>query len=78
MGEANFQWALGKMKDGIPMKRSGWNGTWMSVVAQRPDENSKMNVPYLYMSVRPEGKPHFNTPWLPSQSDLFATDWMSA
>lgn len=51
--------------------REGWNGVGMHIEAQWPDPNSKMGRPYLYitdaMGVR--------TPWVPSQGDLFATDW---
>lgn len=37
-----------------------------------PDEHSKMNEPYVYMR-NAQGK---LIPWLCSQGDLLATDWV--
>lgn len=51
--------------------REGWNGRGMHVEAQWPDGQSKMGRPYLFI----EDVHGVKTPWVPSQGDLFATDW---
>jgi Protein of unknown function (DUF2829). len=39
---------------------------------QEPDGRSKMQTPYLYLRTI-----HGNlVPWIPSQEDLFAEDWL--
>lgn len=58
--------------------RSGWNGKGLTVHLQRPDENSKMTHPYFYI-VHNEGKDgeqDGRVPWVPSQTDLLAEDWV--
>ena len=52
--------------------RSGWNGKGQYIALQVPDENSKMNLPYIYISTV-NGK---LVPWLASQTDLLAEDWV--
>jgi hypothetical protein len=64
-------WAVKQMHDGRRVCRAGWNGRNMWLSLQRPDENSKMSLPYVYMYTA-----HGDlVPWLCSQSDLLATDW---
>jgi len=67
----NFSEALVALKDGASIQREGWNGKDLKVKAQFPDENSKMNLPYLYIEY-PDGK---RCPWLASQTDIMAEDW---
>lgn len=67
----NFSEALIQVKDGQPIARTGWNGKGQYVRIQRPDESSKMSLPYLYM-VTTEGK---HVPWVASQTDILAADW---
>ena len=67
----DFSTALACMKNGQKFGRYGWNGKGMWVEVQRPDDNSKMTLPYLFMSVVGGAK----VPWLASQSDLMAEDW---
>ena len=64
-------WAVKEMHNGEKVRRSGWNGKGMWLALQVPDENSKMGLPYVYMSTV-DGK---LVPWLCSQTDLLATDW---
>jgi len=71
MEEKDFSWALRKVKQGLSIQRSGWNGKGLKVKAQIPDENSKMTLPYLYIEY-PDGK---RCPWLASQTDIMADDW---
>jgi hypothetical protein len=67
----DFGEALGRLRSGYKVHRSGWNGKGMWLALQVPDENSKMRRPYIYM--RPvDGD---LVPWVASQSDLLATDW---
>lgn len=68
----NFGEALQILKSGGRVARDGWNGRDMYVELQTPDEQSKMRRPYLYM--RPvDGD---LVPWVASQSDILADDWM--
>lgn len=67
-----FSEALTEVFDGFPMTRMGWNGKGMFIEAQYPDKRSKMTVPYLYLNTVTADK----VPWLPSQSDIFADDWV--
>ena len=69
--DLNFQQALTLIKDGVRMQRSGWNGKGMYVEVQRPDVNSKMTLPYIFLFTADK---HL-VPWPPSQADLFAEDW---
>ena len=60
------------MEPGIKMQRTGWNGKGQYVQAQYPDAHSKMSKPYLYLTDSGGNK----VPWVPSQGDLFADDWV--
>lgn len=67
-----FSDALIAVKNGNSIQREGWNGKNLQVKAQFPDENSKMTLPYLYIEY-PDGQ---KCPWLASQTDLMAEDWL--
>ena len=69
----NFSQALEGLKNGQRMFRDGWDGNGMYVGLQTPDANSKMGLPYLFMSVV-GGK---LVPWLASQTDILAKDWQN-
>lgn len=71
MAESNFSWALTKLKAGLKVARSGWNGKGMWIALQVPDANSKMSLPYLYMKTADDKL----VPWLASQTDILANDW---
>lgn len=68
----DFGQALHALKNGKKVARKGWNGQGMWLNLQVPDEHSKMRRPYIYM------KPVDGqlVPWVASQSDLLANDWM--
>jgi len=51
--------------------RKGWNGRGMWISLQVPDDWSKMDLPYIYMSTV-NGE---LVPWLASQTDMLADDW---
>ena len=71
MGPDTFSSALEYLKQGDKLARRGWNGKDMFIAMQRPDVNSKMTLPYLYIEY-PDGR---RCPWLASQTDLLAEDW---
>lgn len=74
----NFSSALHSMiNSGQSCARKLWNGT-ASVQAQIPDSNSKMTIPYLYISGMVTGNGNQQVPWTPDQVDLFADDWAAA
>lgn len=52
--------------------RKGWNGKGQFITLQVPDENSKMSLPYIYITTV-DGK---RVPWLASQTDILAEDWI--
>lgn len=70
--------AIQKLKEGLAVRREGWNGKGMWLSMQVPDANSKMTLPYVYIEY-PEGHPAYphgsRVPWLASQTDLLAEDW---
>lgn len=52
--------------------RVGWNGKGQYIQLQVPDAHSKMTLPYVYIrTVRGD-----LVPWLASQTDLLAEDWI--
>ena len=67
----DFGSALHFLKDGGAVTRRGWNGKGMYLRLQRPDENSKMTLPYIYMCTVQDDL----VPWLASQTDLLSEDW---
>lgn len=67
----NFGQALANLKDGKRIAREGWNGKNMWLELQRPDEHSKMTLPYVYMFTAQGDL----VPWLASQTDILAEDW---
>lgn len=71
MDKLNFSQALTHLKMGAKLQREGWNGKHMWIQVQRPDEHSKMDLPYVYMFTADAEL----VPWLCSQTDMFAEDW---
>jgi hypothetical protein len=67
-----FGEAIGYLKKGDSVARRGWNGKDMWLKLQTPDVNSKMNLPYIYMSTATGEL----VPWLASQTDMLAEDWI--
>jgi hypothetical protein len=68
----DFSEALRLVKAGEALSRAGWNGRGQYLELQVPDIGSKMTLPYIYMRTV-EGD---LVPWLASQTDLLAVDWM--
>jgi len=69
-----FSWAIEHLKAGGAVQRIGWNGKGMWLKMQTPDANSKMTLPYIYMSTAQGDL----VPWLASQTDILSEDWVSA
>lgn len=67
----DFSEALGWLRCGYKVSRSGWNGKGMWIAIQKPDMQSKMTLPYIYMKTADNQL----VPWLASQTDILATDW---
>ena len=75
--DMTFSLALGALKNGCKVARKGWNGKGLWLELQRPDANSKMTLPYIFLSY-PSGitdTPGDRVPWLASQTDLLSEDW---
>lgn len=75
-----FGEAISRLKRGQKVARKGWNGKGIYIEMQRPDEHSKMTLPYIYIvtnglvSDNPDA-PRGVVPWLASQTDMLANDW---
>ena len=66
-----FDRALAHLQvDGV-VSREGWDGRDMWLKLQRPDENSLMTLPYIYICTAQGDL----VPWAPSMADLMAFDW---
>lgn len=76
----NFGDALVLLKQGKKLRRRGWNGKGIFIMAQFPDKFSKMTHPYIYIdttglqTTNPDA-PKDRVPWLASQTDMLAEDW---
>lgn len=70
--------ALPLLRHGKKLAREGWNGNDLHIRMQTPDINSKMNLPYVYIQYPEDHKlyPGARVPWLASQTDLLADDWV--
>jgi len=68
----SFGRALEELKEGKRVSRVGWNGNGQWLGLQKPDGNSMMKKPYLYISPV-DG---MLCPWLASQSDMLSDDWV--
>lgn len=74
----DFGQALAQLKLGSKVSREGWNGVGLWLELQRPDTSSKMTLPYIFISYPDNAKttPGAKVPWLASQTDLLAEDWV--
>lgn len=88
-GQKDFGWALGQLRAGVRVSRSGWNGKGMWVALQKgyPD-GIPINRNTAEATGIAEGTvcrflPYIMmrtaqgdfVPWLASQTDVLATDW---
>lgn len=74
-----FGSALESLKFGAKIYREGWNGKGLRLEIQWPDEHSKMTLPYIYINYPDDAKttPGARVPWVPSQTDVLADDWLA-
>lgn len=63
--------AIHEMREGKRVSRRGWNGPGQRLLLQRPDNNSKMSLPYIYIRTAQGDL----VPWFANQTDLLAMDW---
>ena len=64
-------WAVKQMWTGEKVRREGWNGKGQYLQIQKPDENSKMTLPYIFITTVSGDR----VPWHASQTDILAVDW---
>ena len=77
----NFGEALHELKAGRRVASESWNGKGIFIELQVPDEHSKMTSPYIYIDTTGlqtdnEAAPKSLVPWLASQTDMLAEDWL--
>jgi len=77
----NFGEAIESLKEGNKVARKGWNGKGIFIELQRPDAPSKMTSPYIFIDTTGlqssnEYAPRSLVPWLASQTDMLAEDWV--
>lgn len=77
----NFGKAIEELKLGSRVARKGWNGKGIFIKLQRPDTHSRMTSPYIYidttgLSTDNPDAPKSLVPWLASQTDILAEDWV--
>lgn len=63
--------AIEAMRNGRKVYRDGWNGKGQFLELQVPDVNSKMSLPYVFITTVSGDR----VPWHASQTDLLACDW---
>lgn len=72
MGTFSFGKAIDALKAGGRVAQTGWNGRGMWLELQVPTTLSKMTLPYIFMSTATGDL----VPWLASQTDVLAEDWV--
>ena len=74
----NFGEAIAYLKEGKKVARLGWNGKGLYLRLQRPGALSKMTLPYIYIKYPTDAMntPGARVPWLASQTDMLAEDWV--
>ena len=76
-----FGEAIVAIKEGRKVARRGWNGKGIFIELQKPTELSKMSSPYIFIDTtglltdNPDA-PRSLVPWLASQTDMLAEDWV--
>jgi len=64
--------AIEQMRNGMRVCRSGWNGKGQYLGLWEPTSSSDMTLPFVYIRTVQGDL----VPWLCSQTDLLADDWM--
>ena len=66
-----FSGVMQAIERGHKLTRRGWSDPGQYIQLQRPDENSVMSLPYIFIKT---AQGDF-VPWVASQTDLLADDW---
>lgn len=66
-----FGEAIEQLQLGRAVTRKGWNGPGQFLRIQVTDSNSKMSLPFIYITTVQRDL----VPWLASQTDMLANDW---
>ena len=72
MNDMEIGQAVKEMWDGNRVARRGWNGPNQCLEMQRPTEESIMTLPYIFITTVQGDR----VPWLASQTDILAIDWI--
>ena len=77
----DFGEALHELKAGRRVAREGWNGRGIFIELQTPDEHSKMTHPQIFIDTTGldstnDAAPKNLVPWMASQTDMLANDWV--
>lgn len=70
--QVSFGTVLEQLHLGAQAYREGWNGKNMHIKLQKRDKYSKMTRDYIYMCTADSQL----VPWVASQTDLLAKDWI--
>jgi len=78
----DFGEALEALREGKKVYRQGWNGKGIYILLQKPTDLSLMTLPYLYIETSyletdNPNAPKGRVPWLASQTDILAEDWIA-
>lgn len=65
-------WAVTQLRSGKRVTRTGWNGPGQYLRLHVPSSSSQMSLPYVAITTV-QGD---HVPWLASQTDLLAPDWV--
>ena len=74
MEDQSFGWAVEQLRLDNAVTREGWNGPAQYLRLQVPDAGSKNTLPYIWIRTVQGDR----VPWLASQTDMLATDWILA
>ena len=69
----DFSLALALLRQGHSIQRTGWNGKNQTLHLQESD--SKM-MPYIYLEFSAGSDSRGRVPWVATQTDLLANDWV--
>ena len=64
----DYQSAISSIKNGQPMKRSAWSNQYVNLIT---DSNGKQTITNHVTRTT-------DAPYLATQEDMFATDWVNA
>ena len=74
MDNQGIGWAVKQLDHGSRVTRTGWNGPGQYLELASPSPTGKMTLPYIYITTVQGDL----VPWLASQTDSLATDWVVA